>query len=62
MPSVQQAIDRLFNEFSKAQPRDIIAALYAYFSPEQDAPFLLDADARAVHDALVELAKFRSGS
>ena len=52
------AVSRLFTELRRADMRDIEAAIYAYFSTAQDAPFLLDADARAVHDALVELARY----
>ena len=55
-----QAINHLFDELSRASAKDMTTALYVYFSPELDAPFILDADARALHDALVDLAKFKA--
>ena len=63
MPDVRGilAVRRFLIALRLASGRDREAAIYAFFSPELDAPMLLDADARAIHDALVDLAQYGVG-
>lgn len=55
---MKEAIARFLEELARADSRDILAAVYAFYSPEPDSHMLLDADARALHDALVELKRW----